>query len=155
RARAARPAGLRPPDPGRLRDEIARLGELRPARETFPAREGGRGSPRAPLRRRGGDRRRARRWRSQADAPGAPDSADAPRAADRSAGVGNAEAGAGGRGGRAGMGDARASLSRIHVPLGGTMDGRRFVRAGVGGALALAAARLWAAPAAGATKFLV
>ena len=35
------------------------------------------------------------------------------------------------------------------------MDRRRFVRAGIGGALALAGARLWAAPAAGTTKFLV
>ena len=35
------------------------------------------------------------------------------------------------------------------------MDRRHFVRAGVGGALALAGARLWAAPAAGSTKLLV
>jgi uncharacterized protein (DUF1501 family) len=35
------------------------------------------------------------------------------------------------------------------------MDRRQFVRAGVGGALALAWARLWAAPAAGSTKLLV
>jgi len=35
------------------------------------------------------------------------------------------------------------------------MDRRRFVRAGIEGALALAAARLWAAPAAGGAKFLV
>jgi len=35
------------------------------------------------------------------------------------------------------------------------MDRRQFVRAGVGGALALAGARLWAAPAAGSTKLLV
>ena len=35
------------------------------------------------------------------------------------------------------------------------MDRRQFVRAGVGTALALAGARLWAAPAAGATKLLV
>jgi uncharacterized protein (DUF1501 family) len=35
------------------------------------------------------------------------------------------------------------------------MDRRRFVRAGIGGALALAGARLWAAPAAGTTRFLV
>src|SRR5215831_20257140 len=53
------------------------------------------------------------------------------------------------------MGGARACFARIHVPLGGPMDRRDFVRAGMGGALALAAARLWAAPAARATKFLV
>jgi uncharacterized protein (DUF1501 family) len=35
------------------------------------------------------------------------------------------------------------------------MDRRRFVRAGIGGALALAGARLWAAPAAETTKLLV
>ena len=35
------------------------------------------------------------------------------------------------------------------------MDRRRFVRAGAGAALALAGARLWAAPAAGSTKLLV
>ena len=35
------------------------------------------------------------------------------------------------------------------------MDRRQFVRAGIGGALALAEARLWAAPAAGSTKLLV
>ncbi|HTQ74148.1 MAG TPA: DUF1501 domain-containing protein [Burkholderiales bacterium] len=35
------------------------------------------------------------------------------------------------------------------------MDRRRFVRAGAGAALALAGARVWAAPAAGSTKLLV
>ena len=35
------------------------------------------------------------------------------------------------------------------------MDRRHFVRAGIGGALALAGARLWAAPAAGSTRMLV
>src|SRR5215467_2197055 len=53
------------------------------------------------------------------------------------------------------MGGACACVARIHVPLGGPMDRRDFVRAGIGGALALAAARLWAAPAAGNTKLLV
>jgi len=35
------------------------------------------------------------------------------------------------------------------------VDRRQFVRAGIGGALALAGARVWAAPAAGSTKLLV
>jgi uncharacterized protein (DUF1501 family) len=35
------------------------------------------------------------------------------------------------------------------------MDRRQFVRAGIGGVLALAGARVWAAPAAGSTKLLV
>src|SRR5262249_48160702 len=154
-ARAARRARVRPPDPRGLRNALARLGELGPARQALPAREGDRRGSRAPLRHRRSHRRRAFRPRSQARAAGARDRARAHRAADRPARVREDEGDALARAGRAGMGGARALLPRIHVPLGGPMDRRHFVRAGIGGALALAGARLWAAPAPGGTKFLV